>query len=300
MTNTTTVLVGTTKGAFLVDGDAERGNWQVRGPFCDGWPINHVVADETTGAIWAGGGGDFHGAGVWRSEDGGESWTLTRLSAGEVDDWAASDPEVAGFFGWLAGDPPPFGKAFSQVWSLNAAHGRLHAGTKPATLLVSSDGGDTFAWVDGLSDHPSRPDWNGGAAGLVLHTILPDPGDATRMWVAISAAGVFATEDGGTTWERRNRLSNAESCADHDHPAAPRYGRRPAIRRAQYDDARSDGTLYQQKPPTGVLAHPRDVTRSVSWARYQKGQWAWPLDLRPIRSRWDHSREIAGMALNPS
>lgn len=219
-----TVLAGTTKGLFLIEGDADRADWTVRGPFCDGWPINHAVGDPETGTIWAGGGGDWHGAGVWRSTDGGVSWALTKLTGGQMDDWAANDPDFAQMIGWSADNPPPFGKDFSQVWSLNHAAGTVYAGTKPANLLASRDGGATFARVEGLTDHPSRPDWHGGAAGLVLHTIVPDPQDARKMWVAISAAGVFATEDGGATWDRRNRLSNAESCAHHDHPAAPRDG----------------------------------------------------------------------------
>ena len=222
MAQAQTVLVGTTKGAFVLDGDAEREVFDVRGPFCDGWPINHVVGDPATGRMWAGGGGDWHGAGVWRSEDGGRTWALTKLTTGQMDDWAANDPDFAATIGWTDA-PVPFGKDFSQVWSLHFADGVLYAGTKPATLLASRDGGITFEEVTGLTAHPSRPDWNGGAAGLVLHSIASDPADARKMWVAISAAGVFATEDGGTTWDRRNRLSNADH-VHHDHPAAPQGG----------------------------------------------------------------------------
>jgi photosystem II stability/assembly factor-like uncharacterized protein len=217
------ILVGTTKGAFLVSGAGDRRGWRVSGPHCEGWPINHVVGDPETGAIWAGGGGEWHGAGVWRSDDGGRSWELVRLTRGTMDDWAANDAEFARMIGWTE-EVLPFGDAFSQVWSLCHAHGTLDAGTKPATLLQSRDGGRTWARVDGLTDHPSAGSWNPGAAGLVLHTIVPDPADARKLWVAISAAGVFATEDGGTTWERRNRLSNAEAHAHHDHPAAPQGG----------------------------------------------------------------------------
>ena len=68
------VLIGTTKGVFLLSGGSDRSGWNVRGPFCDGWPINHVVGDPATGSLWAGGGGDWHGAGVWHSGDGGETW----------------------------------------------------------------------------------------------------------------------------------------------------------------------------------------------------------------------------------
>ncbi len=218
-----TILVGTTKGAFLIAGGSARKDWSVRGPYCDGWPINHMTGDPRSGTIWAGGGGDWHGAGVWRSEDGGTSWEVTRLTTGQLDDWASGDPGFAEMIGWTD-EPLPFGSGFSQLWSLAHAHGTLYAGTKPASLLASRDGGRSWEKVEGLTDHPSAETWNPGAAGLVLHTIVPHPQDADRMWVGISAAGVFATEDGGKNWERRNRLANAESCAHHDHPAAPRDG----------------------------------------------------------------------------
>ncbi|AUH65897.1 WD40/YVTN/BNR-like repeat-containing protein [Paracoccus zhejiangensis] len=218
-----TILVGTTKGAFLINGGANRDGWTVRGPFCDGWPINHLAGDRATGTIWAGGGGDWHGAGVWRTEDGGASWSLTRLTKGQMDDWAANDADFAEMIGWTDA-PLPFADQFHQIWSLGLADGKLYAGTKPASLLVSEDDGKTFQRLDGLSDHPSAESWNGGAAGLVLHSIVADPTDPKRLWVGISAAGVFQTEDGGASWERRNRLSNAEACGQHHHPAAPRDG----------------------------------------------------------------------------
>lgn len=216
------ILVGTTKGLFVLSSE-DRVLWVTTGPYCDLWPINHAVGDPRTGTIWAGGGGDWSGAGVWRSEDGGATWELAKLTKGQMDDWAANDPDFAGMIGWTPGDPP-LGEAFPQIWSLHYAHGTLYAGTKNANLLKSTDGGRTFNQVDGLTSHPTRESWNGGAAGLVLHSLVSDPGDPSKMWAGISAAGVFATEDGGETWERRNRLSNAEACGHHHHPAAPRDG----------------------------------------------------------------------------
>lgn len=218
-----TILAGTTKGAFLIDGGKDRSDWEVRGPFCEGWPVNHVIGDPQTGTLWAGGGSDFNGAGVWHSEDSGASWSVTRLTRGGMDDWAANDPEFAAMIGWKP-QTLPFDDAFTQIWSLAHVDGTLYAGTKPAHLLSSSDGGATWKIVSGLTDHPSAADWTPGGAGLVLHTILCDPANPEKLWVGISAAGVFATEDGGKNWERRNRLSNAESCAHHEHPAAPRDG----------------------------------------------------------------------------
>ena len=111
-----TILVGTTKGAFLLTRHED--GWQVEGPHCDGWPINHMAADPETGALWAGGGSDWHGAGVWRSTDRGGTWTLAKLSGGQMDAWAANDPDFAALIGYDPGNPPPFGDEIDAIWSL--------------------------------------------------------------------------------------------------------------------------------------------------------------------------------------
>ncbi len=239
-----TMLVGTTKGAFLIRENGE--GWDVDGPHCGGWSINHVIGDAQSGTIWAGGGGDWSGAGVWRSDDGGATWQLAKLSKGQIDDWAANDAGFAQMIGWEPSEPP-FGSEISQIWSLGRSGNTLYAGTKPATLLASRDGGKTWNKVEALTDHPSADSWNPGAAGLVLHTIVADPADTQKLWIGISAAGVFATEDGGASWERRNRLSNAEACGHHDHPAAPKDGE---TGRCVHNMLRAPGgagdVLYQQ------------------------------------------------------
>lgn len=238
------VLVGTSKGAFVLDGDAGRDRWVVRGPFCDGWPVNHVVGDPDTGTMWAGGGGDWTGAGVWRSDDGGHTWEVTKLTTGQMDQWAANDPDFAAMVGWSE-EPAPFADRFSQVWSLHRVGGRLFAGTKPAVLLVSDDDGRTWDEVKGLSDHPSRAEWTPGGAGLVLHTVVADPEDPERMWVGISAAGVFATEDGGVTWERRNDLADPADGEGNTHPAAASDGHTGfCVHHVEHGAARD--RLYQQ------------------------------------------------------
>ena len=127
------LLVGTTKGAFLICGDNDRRGWAIKGPYCDGWPINHVIGDPETGTIWAGGGGEWHGAGIWCSEDGGTGWKVTRLTKGTMDDWAAKDQNFATMIGWTD-EPLPFTDTFAQIWSLSYAHGMLYAGSKPANL----------------------------------------------------------------------------------------------------------------------------------------------------------------------
>lgn len=211
---TQTVLLGTTKGAFLLQKDA--GGWQVSGPHCDGWSINHVIGEPNGDRLWAGGGSTWSGAGVWRSEDGGKSWEVQKLSRGEIDAWAEKDPEMAKMLNWSPQETA-FDGEVEAVWSLHLAGGRLYAGVKPGNLLHSEDGGITWQRNAALAEFEGRAEWNAGAAGLVLHTIVSDPENPQKLWLGISAAGVFATEDGGATWERRNRLGNASACPHFRH-----------------------------------------------------------------------------------
>ena len=240
-----TVLVGTTKGAFLIDGAA---GWKVRGPFCGGWPINHVIGDPGTGDLWAGGGSEWTGAGVWRSADGGATWEVARLSSGQMDAWMEADPDTARAIGFEPLPKGAFDGEVDAVWSLARGNGTLYAGAKPANLYASTDGGATWARVEGLAAHPSRGEWNPGAAGLVLHTILADPDVPERLWIGISAAGVFATEDGGATWERRNRRSNADVAEGRvPHTGHPAEGSEDEIGHCVHNIGRAgNGVLYQQ------------------------------------------------------
>lgn len=194
------ILIGTTKGAFILE------DGRVTGPHCEGWPINHVLGDPATGRIFAAGGGEWHGAGIWRSDDGGASWTLSRIASGIADEWFAPEAPKAPFTGQVV-----------NFWSLGLAGGKVYAGAKPANLFESTDG-ETWTLQEPLATYEGREDWNPGAAGLILHTIVSDPGVPKKMWLGISAAGVFATEDGGQSWERRNRGGNA---AHHGHDHDP-------------------------------------------------------------------------------
>jgi photosystem II stability/assembly factor-like uncharacterized protein len=177
------LLVGTTKGAFILDGGADRSSWSIRGPLCEGWPIHDLQWDPATRSIYAGGGSVWYGPAVFRSDDLGETWTHSSEGLTYGDD----------------------GPKIPTVWNVTPSHGSIYAGVEPAGLFRSDDGGRTWSHVAGLREHPSRPGWQPGAGGLICHTIVPHPTDAGKMWVAISAVGTFATEDGGTTWEARNR-----------------------------------------------------------------------------------------------
>lgn len=182
------LLLGTTKGAFIAESDASRRSWELRGPFCDTWPINHVAADPASGTIYAGGGNKWFGHDVWKSTDLGATWS--KSGEGLTYDEGSETLEA--------------------VWSLAVGNGSLYAGVKPAGLFRSDDGGQSWTHVSGLQKHPTRPNWQGGGAGLILHSLVLDPDDAKRMWVGISAVGVFHTSDGGKTWEARNRGTRAD------------------------------------------------------------------------------------------
>jgi photosystem II stability/assembly factor-like uncharacterized protein len=183
-------LVGTRKGAFILESDGARRTW--RQFIGDTSPMNHVIADSQTGVLWGGGGSEWFGPAVWRSDDLGETWTHSREGLAFKD-------------GAAPGKTP-----MTSVWSLAHAHGALYAGVSPAALFRSDDDGLSWREIDGLQNTASRGEWNPGGAGLILHTILPHPADPRQMWVGISAAGVFHTADGGETWEPRNRGTRAD------------------------------------------------------------------------------------------
>ncbi len=188
MTTKVLLLLGTRKGAFILESDPERRSWNLRGPYCETWPMNHVVADLATGTIYAAGGNEWFGPAIWKSADLGTTWTHSSQG-----------------LSYPAGEQP-----IKSAWSLAARRGRLYAGVQPAGLFQSDDGGLSWTHVAGLRDHPSRPDWNPGGAGLILHSLVLHPEDEGQIWVGISAAGVFHTADAGETWEPRNRGTRAD------------------------------------------------------------------------------------------
>lgn len=183
MPESVVILIGTKKGAFIAEGTTERNAWSIRGPYCDAWPINHVIGDAVSGTIYAAGGNEWFGPAVWMSTDLGKTWSHSS------DGLAYADGEAP----------------IQSVWSLRAVNSHLFAGVAPAGLFRSDDGGVTWVHLDGLQKHPSRADWMPGGAGLILHHIVAHPSDENQIWIGISAAGVFHTADGGKTWEPRNK-----------------------------------------------------------------------------------------------
>jgi photosystem II stability/assembly factor-like uncharacterized protein len=193
------VLVGTKKGAFVLAADGERKNWSVDGPFFAGWEIYHVKGSPVNPErIYASQTSAWFGQMVQRSDDGGKSWDAVG------NEFAYEG--VAGTHQWYDGTPHPW--EFKRVWHLEPSLTEaetVFAGVEDAALFRSGDGGASWAEVAGLRKHGSGPAWQPGAGGMCLHTIILDPVNAGRMYVAISAAGSFRTDDGGETWRPINR-----------------------------------------------------------------------------------------------
>ena len=204
------VLVGTRKGAFVLTADGARKDWKVAGPHFAGLEVYHVAGSPAApDRVWAAPSTGWFGQQVHRSDDGGRSWTAV-----------GSDFTYAGVPGthqWYDGTPHPW--EFARVWHLEPSAtdpDTVLAGVEDAALFRSVDGGSTWSELPGLREHGSGPHWQPGAGGMCLHTILPDPRDPARMLVAISAAGVFRTDDGGATWRPTNAGLVSEGIPDPD------------------------------------------------------------------------------------
>ncbi|HWP84264.1 MAG TPA: exo-alpha-sialidase [Terriglobia bacterium] len=190
------LLVGTTKGAFLYWSDAERSQWRFSGPHFPGHVVYAAAYDGRAGRrrIWLSSQHYAFGVNLYSSDDFGQSWTK---------------PEAA-----LIKFPEDTGLELKQIWQIavgrDAEPDTLYCGVEPAALFESNDAGRNWSLVRGLHNHPHRPQWSPGGGGLCLHTILPHPTDPNRMHVAISAGGVYRTEDGGRSWNVSNHGISAE------------------------------------------------------------------------------------------
>jgi photosystem II stability/assembly factor-like uncharacterized protein len=202
------VLVGTRKGAFVLTSDGARKRWDVGGPYFGGWEIYHLKGSPTDpDRLYASQSTSWFGQLIQRSDDGGRTWA-------PVGNEFRYDG-VPGTHQWYDGTPHPW--EFARVWHLEPSltnPDRIYAGVEDAALFVSADGGGTWQELSGLRGHGSGASWQPGAGGMCLHTILLDPSDPERIFVAISAAGVFRTDDAGKTWRPVNRGLQSEGIPD--------------------------------------------------------------------------------------
>ncbi len=193
------VLVGTRKGAFILESDGKRGKWDVSGPLFGGWEIYHVKGSPLDpNRIYASQSSGWHGQVIQRSNDGGKTWE----PGGNKFEYDG----VPGTHEWYDGTPHPW--EFKRVWHLEPSltePGTVYAGVEDAALFRSTDDGQTWQELSGLRKHGSGPHWAPGAGGMCLHTVLLDPTDANRIYIAISAAGAFRSDDAGQTWKPINK-----------------------------------------------------------------------------------------------
>jgi photosystem II stability/assembly factor-like uncharacterized protein len=204
------VLVGTRKGAFVLTSDGKRESWDVAGPYFAGWEIYHLKGSPVDpDRIYASQSSGWFGQLIQRSDDGGSTWQ-------PVGNQFQYDG-VPGTHQWYDGTPHPW--EFARVWHLEPSledPDTVLAGVEDAALFRSRDGGQSWSELSGLRGHGSGPSWQPGAGGMCLHTIVLDPDDPGRIIVAISAAGVFRSDDGGETWRPANRGLRSEGIPDDD------------------------------------------------------------------------------------
>ena len=179
----TEILVGTKKGLFVLQGDGGAG-FRVASRSFPGEPVEFAMFDPRTGRTFAGAGSPFYGPKLWWTEDPAGEWQ-----------------QASGLQLPEGGDA-----ALERFWVVvpGEEDGLLYAGGDPGVLFESRDGGESWTLNEGLWQHPTRESWQPGGGGLCLHTIVPWPGDPTRLSVGISAVGVLHTEDGGRTWRHAN------------------------------------------------------------------------------------------------
>jgi photosystem II stability/assembly factor-like uncharacterized protein len=213
------VLVGTRKGAFILTSDGTRKSWEINGPFFTGWETYHMKGSPANpDRLYASQTTAWFGQIIQRSDDGGKTWHTPGTPPGEpmttpegmpkgesnkfVYDVSPATGKPLTTHPWYDDTPRPW--EFKRVWHLEPSlkdQDTVYAGVEDAALFRSNDGGKTWHELAGLRGHPTGPKWAPGAGGMCLHTIIIDPSNHQRMFVAISAAGSFRTDDGGKTWK---------------------------------------------------------------------------------------------------
>jgi photosystem II stability/assembly factor-like uncharacterized protein len=204
------LLVGTRKGAFVLTSDAKRKDWDVSGPFFAGWEMYHLKGSPAApNRIYASQTSGWFGQVMQRSDDGGKTWE----TVGNHFEYAS----VPGMHQWYDGTERPW--EFKRVWHLEpslADPDTAYAGVEDAAMFRTTDGGKTWKELPGLREHGTGPQWQPGAGGMCLHTILLDPRGNDRMYIAISAAGAFRSDDGAKSWKPINRGLRSQYIPDPD------------------------------------------------------------------------------------
>ena len=204
------VLVGTRKGAFILSSDASRKQWKVDGPQFAGWELYHVKGSPVNpDRLYASASTGWFGQVMQRSNDGGKTWE----AVGNEFHYDSTP----GTHTWYDGSPHPW--EFKRVWHVEPSLTEpetVFAGVEDAAMFKSADGGQTWSELSGLRTHETGPSWAPGAGGLCLHTILIDPTNADRMFIAISSAGVFRTDDAGKSWRPANKGLHSTYIPDPD------------------------------------------------------------------------------------
>jgi photosystem II stability/assembly factor-like uncharacterized protein len=202
------LLIGTRKGAFVLTADGKRDRWKVSGPHFAGWEIYHLKGSPADPSrLYASQSSGWFGQVIQRSNDGGQTWEA-------VGNEFTYDG-VPGTHQWYDGTQHPW--EFARVWHLEPSltdPDTVYAGVEDAALFRSADGGRTWQELSGLRRHPSGCSWQPGAGGMCLHTILLDPSDPSRIFIAISAAGAFRSDDAGKTWRPVNRGLQSQGIPD--------------------------------------------------------------------------------------
>jgi hypothetical protein len=204
------LLIGTRKGGFVLTADGKRDRWEVYGPYFAGWEIYHMKGSPAEpNRVWASQSSGWFGQVIQRSEDGGTTWEAVGNEFGYDG--------VPGTHQWYDGTQHPW--QFARVWHFEPSltdPDTVYAGVEDAALFRSTDGGRSWKELSGLRRHSSSPRWQPGAGGMCLHTILLDPANPGRIFVAISAAGAFRSDDDGETWRPVNRGLKSQGIPDPD------------------------------------------------------------------------------------
>ena len=223
------VLVGTHKGAFILTADGKREKWDVSGPHFAGWEMYHLKGSPADpNRIYASQTSGWFGQIIQRSDDGGKTWHQPGTPPGEPV--APGPPQSASnkfaydaaakpltTHQWYDGTQHPW--EFKRVWHLEPSltdPNTVYAGVEDAAIFRSTDGGENWKELPGLRGHGTGPKWQPGAGGMCLHTIILDPSNPLRMYIAISAAGAFRTDDGGASWKPINRGLRSQYIPDQD------------------------------------------------------------------------------------